>query len=293
MHPILLIDESLTVQKVVALTLDKLSYSLSFARNRAEALRMIREMKPELVLLSDQVSDITTASFPREAEALLAKEMNVPPFVLISGQEVKNAKNFVATIKKPFSPQELQQLVSRYLPDADDQDADADEQTQVSFSESSDEDRLQTMFDRTFADEAQLVKETLEGELMNKERSFNAMPKAGPPPSVSVEELWHDRPIAETRAAGPRISEPLADLWTTDSTASQDSNPSDVLGQEESMAFKQSLQSKVEDKLKQTDLAEIVEKVLEKVIPPIVERIVQERLDKLLQDQEQFVETKA
>ncbi len=39
---VLLIDESLTVQKVVALTLDKSRFSILYAKTRAEAMRLVR-----------------------------------------------------------------------------------------------------------------------------------------------------------------------------------------------------------------------------------------------------------
>jgi len=268
---------------VVSLTLDRSRYELSIAHNRREALTLIRDIKPHLVFVSDRVSDITASSFPREAEALLAKDMSIPPFILISQTDAKNTKNFVAVLKKPFSPQELQQLVSVHA-------LASKEPTSDIFEDRGDvegADPLQKMFDRSFSDEARLVKETLEGDLMNSYEKDPAHDRT-PPPAVSVEELWHDRSIRT--APPPKAPEPVSELWSTRPGGPKPTE--EVLGTAESVAFKESLQSRVEDRLKETDLLEIVDKVLEKVVPPIVERLVQERLDKLLQEQERFVETK-
>ena len=65
---ILLIDESLTVQKVVALTLDKAKYQLSFAKSRPEVMKLVLENPPDLILLSDQMSDMSVGNFPKEME---------------------------------------------------------------------------------------------------------------------------------------------------------------------------------------------------------------------------------
>ena len=84
---ILLVDESLTVQKVVSLTLDKQRYAVLYARSRAEVMKMIVESPPELVLVSDQVSDIHWQSFPKEVEAWLGREHELPRIIFAAASE--------------------------------------------------------------------------------------------------------------------------------------------------------------------------------------------------------------
>jgi two-component system OmpR family response regulator len=52
---ILLADDDRQVQRLVGLTLDDASFSLCFADDGAEALRLAREVQPKLVLLDYQM----------------------------------------------------------------------------------------------------------------------------------------------------------------------------------------------------------------------------------------------
>ncbi len=111
---ILLIDESLTVQKVVSLTLDKDSYDLAFAKNRREAITEIKERTPQLILLSDQMKELKASHFPKEVEAWLGRDHELPKSVLITSQNISEMKHYVAVLKKPFTPGALEEVVSQH-----------------------------------------------------------------------------------------------------------------------------------------------------------------------------------
>src|SRR5688500_18899531 len=144
---ILLIDESLTIQKVVALTLDRARYHVAYAKSRAEAVKLVMEAFPELILVSDQIPDVQLATFPREVENwALRGNYPAPAVVLITSQDpeqVPVARHYAGVLKKPFSPQTLLALVTAHSPNLDEP-----------FTEPNFEDqRLQKAFNEAFNDE--------------------------------------------------------------------------------------------------------------------------------------------
>lgn len=309
---ILLIDESLTVQKVVALTLDRSRYAVSYARSRAEAMKLVMDSPPDLVLVSDQVTDITIASFPKEVEAWMGRGMAIPPIVLISGQDIREARHYVAVLKKPFSPQVLQALINRYTTQEQHVAPASEKETGRATPDDFEDQRLQKIFNDTFADESKLVNETFMAERHEEgdeaERTLMdvrvPMHSSAYPDSRSeahggreLKESWEVEPAARVPPPPPpprpaqRMATP-ADLWAAAAHAPKPKASSDVLGAEDSMVYKAAIESHVENKLESQDLEQVVDKVLSKIIPPIVERLVQERLDRLLKEQEQFVELK-
>lgn len=273
---ILLIDESLTVQKVVSLTLDKNRYQLSFAKSRAEAIQQISSQKPELILVSDQVSDLSSATFPKEVEAWLGGEHLRPPIVLISGQEGREARHYTGVLKKPFSPQALTSALNQHLGAASSSDFEQEDRTPppVAAEDEADDQRFQKMFNDTFNDEARLVAETLNPEEMPDEVTQVGVPVGR---GKQAQELWGSSPGPGKGKPGPKLA------------AAPPPSPG-VLGPEDSMAYKAVLEREVEEKLEGRDLDAIVDKLLAKMVPPIVERLVQERLDQLLKEQESFVD---
>jgi CheY-like chemotaxis protein len=147
MKKILLIDSSVTVQKVVSLTLDKTQFDLRFAKNRTEAMQNLFEFKPQLVFVSDQMQDISAQTFPKEAEVWLSQKgiAILPPMVMISSQENAQPKNYTAVLKKPFTPQALQVLIADQL-----------RAKESSFNET------HNQFNETFNDEAAMMSETFQ-----------------------------------------------------------------------------------------------------------------------------------
>jgi CheY-like chemotaxis protein len=303
---ILLIDESLTVQKVVALTLDKGSYQVLYARNRQEVIRTVVDQPVDLILLSENAPGLAWSSFPKELESWLGTTTGIPPVVLISGHEMKEAKHFIAVLKKPFSPQSLQYTVENLLGDPQDTEATLDkERTQMSC-----EDVLQSTFNRKFSDEQELVRQTFEeeiGENLEPQQVSGAdildwqtppQPSSSPKKAVSssTAELWATTPsksVVSNIPGSPKES--TQDLWGTQEQVgkstleefSMGSQDNALLTSEDSMAYKAFLQSEVKSKIQNQDLEMLVKNALSELMPPIVERLVQERLDQLLKDHEE------
>lgn len=151
---ILLIDESLTVQKVVALTLEKSAYTVHFAVNRKEAGRLIVENTPHLILVSDQVKDLNAATFPKEVETWLKRNHDLPPMILITSHDIKEMRHYAGVLRKPFAPQVLKAVVESHAKIA------PGETIAPPPVDDFEEERLEKAFNHRFSDEAQLVNET-------------------------------------------------------------------------------------------------------------------------------------
>jgi CheY-like chemotaxis protein len=245
---ILLVDDSLTVQKVVALTLDKNKYEVHYAKTRTEAIKGVIERTPDVILISDSFQDIHWQSFPKEVEAWLSRNYDLPSIILVTTQEIGEAKHYAGVLRKPFTPQALQSLVAAYAPTEDENDKPTQLITAMPPETDEDDRKLQKTFNETFASEAKLMEKTL--------------------------QLQHEE---------EESMKPTNDLWGPGGGQ----NPqSPVMGAGDSMAYKAVLENKVERELETKDLDVIVDKVLERMVPPIVERLVQERLDQLMREQE-------
>jgi DNA-binding response OmpR family regulator len=260
---ILLIDESLTVQKVVALTLDRERFAITNAKTRSEAMKLVLESPPDLILISDQVAGVSANAFPKEVETWVGRDRKQPALILISGQDGKDSRGYSAVLKKPFAPAALQAAVSDALAGA--------QASSMAPDDSSDDMRLQKIFNDTFSDEAKLVAETYNANVKNAEDTLINIPaparRGAPPPQENVAEIWGKQ---------------------------EDKAPEGfkVLGAEDSMVYKAQLEKEVVRQLESYDLEDIVHRLVEKMVPPIVERIAQQRLDQLLKESESFVELK-
>jgi DNA-binding response OmpR family regulator len=276
---ILLIDESLTVQKVVALTLDKGSYQLLYARNRQEAIKAIVDQPVDIILLSEMVSGLSWQSFPKELESWLGRSVTPPPAVLITGQEMKEAKHYAAILKKPFSPVALKAIVEEHLGGSE-MGLGREPQGE------SREDNLQRTFNRAFSDEEELVRQTFDDE------------SHGDKLPTTAAELWQSDGPKEKMLSQRVPGEPkenTEDLWGTQNNSNRATmeelnmmeQRSPVLTSEDSMAYKSVLENEVKSRIQNQDLQQMVERALAEMLPPIVERLVQERLDRLLQEHEE------
>lgn len=265
---ILLVDDSVTVQKVLSLTLDKQRYHLKFATSRAELMKMFLDEPVQLVLLSDQIADIQWSSFPKEVEAWLGRVDNVPPFVLITHRDIKDARNYAAVLKKPFSPDALRSAVENSIKPMD---AAAFIRASKVTAEG---DSFEQVFNHRFHDETDLVRATLRTEptMMEDDVNSDALWEEDQEKTQQQETKTMQAPSQHQPALKPKAK--------------------DILNSEDSMAYKIQLESQVESDLKTHNLMEAVDKVLARMVPPIVERLVQERLDKLLKEQEQWVDMK-
>ncbi len=299
---ILLIDESLTVQKVVALTLDKGSYQIIYARNRQEVIKTVVDTPIDLILLSESVTGLSWQSFPKELESWMGKLATPPPVVLITGQDMGEAKHYISVLKKPFSPQSLQIMVEDCLgePENDETEGVTLDNERTNLMK---EDPLQKVFNSTFADEAELMRQTFQEEnrsqramtdLHKVEHSQSPMKKSMP---TTAAELWegdsasHSEQENLSRVPGAQ-KENTEDLWGTKNNVSMEKSAMNeevtpVLGALESMAYKGVLESEVKSSLNNQNLEQMVAKALLELMPPIVEKLVQARLDSLLKEHEE------
>lgn len=272
---ILLLDESLTVQKVVALTLDRERFTITNVKTRSEAMKLVLESPPDLILVSDQVAGISASAFPKEVETWAGRDRKVPPLILITNQDAKEQRGYRQVLKKPFAPQALQSIVTEVLSDSD---------AEPSYTDSNDTEDSQMLkvFSETFSDEAQLVDETFKMEVDEAEETVLSIPVASKSPAKST-----------PRRTGPPPVENVAELWGRASDSDEKTGEVvQVLGAEDSMAYKAQLEQEVRHQLEGYDLEDVVNRLLERMVPPIVERLAQARLDQLLKETEGFVELK-
>lgn len=277
------------MQKVVALTLDKAKFNVTYAKTKAEAMSAISDEIPDLILASDQVADLDASSFPTEVEAWTSGQRVT--VLLVTGQDITEQRHYAGVLRKPFSPQDLQKIVSANI------QAPAARATHRE-QPSNEHTDLGERFHDTFRDETSLVEETFSTELEDEEPTMVNIPTQGrnrpdpqrptPPPSKeeqsSDEMLWSP----PSRAS----SESNTGSWNVSPQPNKNQTASTIMSSEDSMAFKATMERQVSDKLQHEDLQQAVSKVLDKILPPIVEQLVQQRLDQLLEEQEQWVDLK-
>ncbi len=256
---VLLIDDSVTVQKVVALSLEREPLQVLFATNRNEAIEKVRTEKPDLILASDQLKELPWASLPKEIESWLGIP-NPVPVVLITSQNISVAKHYHAVLKKPFTPDQLKTALGAALPQLE------EEKGAVSAIQSDTADRIQESFHQKFKDEESLVRQTFKHHQTHAATADTA--------GEGI-ELWS---AGEKEQGGN-------DLWSPNGKGTSGV----VLSASDSLAYKATLASKVEDTLSRSDIDKVVNEVLGRIVPPIVERLVKERLDELLKTQEEMI----
>lgn len=261
---ILLIDSGITVQKIVALSLDKSKYSGLYAGNKEEAKKMVLEQNPQLILVSDRAQGVEWQRFPKEVEAWLGRSGQVPPIILLASGEVREAKHYQGVLQKPFTPQALEDMVASVLG------------SQVMPLQGGQD--LNRLFEDS--EKEDVTTSHIKESLTSRER---------------LESLWEAPPTTEA-SPEPVGTESISELWgnsmATSETRSKETTsianemPSEILRTEESLAYKSLLENQVQQQLESQNLTEMVEKVLSRLLPPMVERLVQERLDQLLKQQE-------
>lgn len=118
---VLVIDDSPTLLKLVEIALTKAGYRVDGAPDGNSGLALVREMStiPDLVLLDGMIPGVDPAEICRRlaGDDALAK---VPVVVMAAERDDLEARfakapNVVDYISKPFSPEELQALVSQVL----------------------------------------------------------------------------------------------------------------------------------------------------------------------------------
>lgn len=248
---ILLFDQSLTVQKVVSLTLDKQGFEVTYAKSREEAMGAFAKEDLDLVLVSDQVPGIQWSSFPKEVELWLGRTVGIPPMVLITSDAKKEQRHYAALLVKPFTPLQLKETVMRHAKSDNDSAPVAPEFPEEARAvDDLEEAKMQQAFNATFSDEARLVNET-----------------------------FAEQGVASSIWTAPALPDATIEEGTADMG-------NELLGTEDSVAYKALLEKKVAQQIERQDLGTLVQRALNDILPPIVEKIVQERLDSILKEQE-------
>lgn len=115
---VLVVDDSPTIRRLVALTLEKHGYQVQVAPGGAEALEMLHQLIPALILL-----DITMPQMDGYQLCRLIKDndrLNQVPVVMLSGKDglfdkargrMAGAQEFIT---KPFDPSQLVQMVNGF-----------------------------------------------------------------------------------------------------------------------------------------------------------------------------------
>ena len=101
-------------------------------------------------MVSDNVSGLSAASFPKEVELRLGRNRKVPPMILISGKNGVEAKHYSAWLQKPFTPQILVQMIESISPQSEGMGGKPE----------TDDQNLQSVFESAFPHESDLARET-------------------------------------------------------------------------------------------------------------------------------------
>ncbi len=260
---ILLLDESITVQKVVSLTLDKNLYEVLCAKSITETKMTLQQSPPDLVLVSDQTNGVRPADFPNEV-ASWVRPASSPALALITTSDITEMRGYAGVLKKPFSPHALQALVAEKTAEKRNLSAaEAHKELQESVNEFESQ-RFETLFNSKFADESQLVRETFGSQTQATQKQppqtpsahLRPVPQAPQPPPVP--NLWAPTPNP------PPPSQKA--LWGTESAT-----PARYPTGAQPAAF-----------VEPAELEARINHILNEIVPPIVERLVRERLDALL-----------
>ena len=113
-RPILVVDDDPTVRNLVSDLLRDAGYDPLPAADGEEALRLIEDTRPVLVLLDIQMPNLDGASFARE----LRMRLRQIPVIVVTGvarpDRAADDANAVACLPKPFDNAALIRLVRRF-----------------------------------------------------------------------------------------------------------------------------------------------------------------------------------
>jgi CheY-like chemotaxis protein len=123
MPKILVIDDDPDVRDVTAMMLQKLGYSVLVATSAAEAVQMVSEQAPAVILMDVFMPDKNGLELAME----LSQHNKAVSIILMSGRvpvQSDSIRNFtghfgvVCSLSKPFTPEELKKSVQQALGEA-------------------------------------------------------------------------------------------------------------------------------------------------------------------------------
>lgn len=116
MARILVIEDELKIQQIIKAYLEKEGYEVDVAGNGAKGLQMIRELKPDLIVL-----DLMLPELPGEQLLAELRQKSNIPVLILSAKSSEEERIFGLNIgaddylTKPFSPRELVARVNAHL----------------------------------------------------------------------------------------------------------------------------------------------------------------------------------
>ena len=116
MRPILIVDDDRDILDAERQVLSEQGYTVSVARDGAEALRSIDADPPAMIVLDVHMPGIDGPTFSRELRKRLR---HVPLVILTAAADPKREAdrcNAEAYLRKPFHPDDLLRLVRRFSP---------------------------------------------------------------------------------------------------------------------------------------------------------------------------------
>lgn len=117
---ILVVDDSIVIQKMVEIALENESYQLSSAMKGEEAIKAVRETQPNMILLDIMLPDMSGLDVMKAV-----REMGGPfasiPIIILSGKDSHQDKDVALTsgandfLTKPFHDEDLIAKVHEYI----------------------------------------------------------------------------------------------------------------------------------------------------------------------------------
>ena len=111
---IMIIDDDPTVVKYLQAVFSDNGYATCAAFNTSEALKLVKQEKPDLITLDLQLPDEWGPRFYRKLRK--DKDLKEIPIIVISGIDGDHAiKDAIAFVAKPFDPERLVGIVKNTI----------------------------------------------------------------------------------------------------------------------------------------------------------------------------------
>jgi CheY-like chemotaxis protein len=286
---IIVVDESITLQKVISLILKKEAYSLKFFTKGATALKAIMEEKPDLVIADVSAEDLNGYKLGEKLhENFETKDIPLilthSSFIEIDDEMYKKS-GAQSIISKPFDEKYFIKIVRKFLEKIENPYEDKGDGFFLMEEDEKIEEigvpDVEEKTDLNDLDDILNIKETKEDE--NSENKEN---KTIEEPSI-IDDSVNTENLSDEEAE--RLLREFNLKENNDGTINFDAtNPSiekeridevsDIWEEEKGVEGDVPVKRNVDDKM----LEDVVREEVRKVLPNIVEKIVKEELDKII-----------
>ncbi|HEX7466300.1 MAG TPA: response regulator, partial [Usitatibacter sp.] len=119
---VMVVDDSLTVRKIMGRMLTREGYEVASAKDGVDALQQLQDMKPDLILLDVEMPRMDGFEFARNVRADEATK-NIPIIMITSRTADKHRNHAIELgvneyMGKPYQEEELLALIKRYTSEA-------------------------------------------------------------------------------------------------------------------------------------------------------------------------------